>query len=111
MKKIVHLTAAGTLIALGLVAQSKDANKTEAPEVIYKRQCTGCHGADMAGQTSMGKTFKIRDLRSAEVQKQTDAQLLDAIAKGKGKMPAYENKLGHDNIQALVKYIRAQAKK
>ena len=70
-----------------------------------------CHGADGSGNTSMGKTFKLRDLRSEAVQKMTDAQLFDVIAKGKGKMPAYENNLGHDRIHAVVGYLRELAKK
>ena len=70
-----------------------------------------CHGADGAGHTGAGKTFKLRDLRSADVQQMPDAQLFDVIAKGKGKMPSYEANLGHDNIHALVKYIRGLAAK
>jgi mono/diheme cytochrome c family protein len=45
------------------------------------------------------------------VQKQTDAQLTEAIAKGKGKMPAYDGKLKDTDITGLVAYIRGLAKK
>ena len=85
---------------------SKSAAKTEPAETIYKRQCAGCHGTNGNGQTSMGKVFKLQDLGSADVQKMTDDQLFDVIARGKGKMPAYENNLGHENIHNLVKYLR-----
>ena len=52
------------------------------------------------------------DLRSDEVQKQTDAQLIDSTANGKGKkMPAYKGKLTDDQIKQLVGYIRELAKK
>ena len=50
--------------------------------------------------------MKLRDLRSAEVQKQTDAELLAVIAKGKGKMPGYEKSLGAATCTALVAHIR-----
>ncbi len=79
-------------------------------EAIFKKQCGMCHGPDGSGNTGMGKTFKLRDLRSAEVQKQTDTQLTDIIAKGKGKMPAYEANLGHDGVQSVVVYIRQLGK-
>jgi mono/diheme cytochrome c family protein len=43
---------------------------------------------------------------SADVQKQSDAELATIIAKGKGRMPAQEGKLSRDQINDLVKYIR-----
>ena len=77
---------------------------------IYKAKCAMCHGADGAGQTAMGKNMKLRDLRSAEVQKQTDAELVKWIADGKGKMPAYKGKLTPADIDALVAFIRTLKK-
>jgi mono/diheme cytochrome c family protein len=76
----------------------------------YKAKCAMCHGPDGAGQTSMGKNLKLRDLRSAEVQKQTDAELVKWIADGKGKMPAYKGKLTPAEIDALVAFIRTMKK-
>lgn len=77
---------------------------------IYKAKCAMCHGPDGAGQTPMGKNMKLRDLRSAEVQKQTDAELVKWIADGKGKMPAYKGKLTPADIDALVAFIRTLKK-
>ena len=59
----------------------------------------------------MGRTFKIQDLRSADVQKKTDAQIAEVVAKGKGKMPGYEKRLSHEQIQSVVSYVRELAKK
>ena len=78
---------------------------------IYKAKCASCHGPDGAGQTTVGKSMKVRDLRSAEVQKQTDADLQKIITDGKGKMPAYKSKLSVADISSLVAYIRGVAKK
>ena len=36
---------------------------------IFKTKCAPCHGADGSGQTPVGKNLKVKDLRSAEVQK------------------------------------------
>lgn len=83
----------------------------ESSETTYKTKCAMCHGLDGSASSPIGKKMKIRDLRSAEVQKQTDAQLLAIISKGKGKMPAYEGSLGADVCKQLVAYLRELAKK
>jgi len=74
---------------------------------IYKAKCASCHGANGAGDTAMGKAMKLRDLRSAEVQKQSDAELNKVTSDGKGKMPAYKGKLTDEEIKALVAHMRA----
>ena len=77
----------------------------------YQKKCAACHGADGKGETPMGKNFKLRDLGSDDVQKQTDAQLIDITANGKNKMPAYKGKLTDEKIKDIVDYIRAMKKK
>ena len=37
------------------------------------------------GETSVGKAMKVRDLRSADVQKQSDSDLQKVISDGKGR--------------------------
>src|SRR5690348_12412363 len=41
----------------------------------FKAKCAMCHGQDATGNTPMGKNLKIRDLTSADVQKQSDAEI------------------------------------
>jgi mono/diheme cytochrome c family protein len=74
-------------------------------------KCASCHAADGSGDTPAGKKLSVRDFRSEEVQKQTDAQLAEIINKGKNKMPAYEKSLKEAQVKELVAYIRALAKK
>ena len=100
MKK---LTAVALLFVLALAPAMLAADGA----AVYKAKCAMCHGPDGAGQTTMGKNLKLRDLRSADVQKQTDAQLNKWIADGKGKMPAYKGKLTPADIDALVAFIRS----
>lgn len=76
----------------------------------YKAKCASCHGADGKGDTGPGKAMKVKDLASGEVQKMSDADLTTAIEKGKKPMPAYEGKLSKEQIDALVKYVRALKK-
>lgn len=73
---------------------------------VYKSKCATCHGPDGAGQTAAGKSMKVRDLRAAEVQKQTDLELTKVISGGKGKMPPYGKQLSEPDIAALIAFIR-----
>lgn len=72
----------------------------------YKAKCALCHGANGAGDTPSGKSMKVRDLRSAEVQKQTDVELTKTIAGGKGKMPPYGKQLSTPEIEAVIAFVR-----
>jgi cytochrome c6 len=77
----------------------------------FKAKCAMCHGADGSGTTATGKTLKLRDLSSSDVQSQSDAQLTEIVTNGKNKMPAYKGKVTDDQIKGLVAYIRGLAKK
>jgi mono/diheme cytochrome c family protein len=74
---------------------------------VYKANCDLCHGADGSGDTGPGKAFHAKDLRSEEVQKQSDAALNEVITKGRGKMPAFGGKIHPDGVTQLVAYIRS----
>ena len=76
----------------------------------FKSKCAACHGATGAGDTAMGKNLKLRDLGSADVQKQSDEELTNIITNGKGKMPKYDGKLTKDQITDMVKYVRTLKK-
>lgn len=76
----------------------------------FKAKCAMCHGQDATGNTPMGKNFKIRDLTSADVQKQSDAEIIATITKGKNKMPEYGTKLTQGQIADLQKYVRSLKK-
>ena len=110
MKRYVQLAGkmvpgiAGALL-LGMFANPACAQNTG--ESLYKTKCAVCHGADGKGETPAGKANKQRDLGSADVQKQSDAELSAIIGSGKGKMPAYGKSLKPEQIKDLVAYIRA----
>jgi mono/diheme cytochrome c family protein len=77
------------------------------PAALYKSKCQVCHGAEGKGDTPAGQKMGAKDFHSPEVARMSDAQLIEAIKKGKGKMTGYEGKLTDDQIKALVKYIRS----
>jgi cytochrome c6 len=78
---------------------------------VYKSKCAGCHSADGSGSGAAGKAMHLRDLGSADVQKETDGELTAMIADGKGGMPGYKDKLTGEQIKGLVGFIRQLAKK
>ena len=77
---------------------------------LFKAKCAMCHGADGKGETPMGKNLKLRDLASAEVQKQTDADLKKIIDDGRGKMPPFKATLAAGDAETLVAFIRSLKK-
>ena len=91
------------LAATGLYAGADGA-------AVYKAKCSMCHGPDGTGMTAMGKSMKLRDLGSADVQKQSDKELFSVTSDGKGKMPGYKGKLSDEEINALVTFMRTLKK-
>ncbi len=75
----------------------------------YKTNCVSCHGQDGRG-SALGKSLHAADFHSAQVQQQSDPQLADVVAEGRGNMPAFATRLSKDQIDALVKYIRSLAR-
>ena len=106
MRKIAIMLALVVLVMM--VAPAAFAADSAA---LYKTKCAMCHAADGSGDTPMGKKMAAHDFRSPEIQKMTDAQLIEITTKGKNKMPGYDQKLTADEIKGLVAYICELAKK
>ena len=104
MREFSLLTLVGVsccLLAPSAMQAQSDADK------IYKTNCVLCHSADGSGGSPTGKAMHAKDLRSDEVQKQSNAALSEVITKGRGKMPAFGAKIKPDDIAKLVAYVRA----
>src|SRR5258706_16342094 len=97
-------------LALGLILPAAAQAQDDAAEV-FKTNCVLCHGANGSGATTAGKALKAKDLRSPEVQKQTNAALIKVINEGKGKMPAFADRIEADDMKKLVAYVRQLARK
>ena len=104
MKRIVLLLAAIAILLAPMATYAADG------AAVYKAKCASCHGPDGKGETSIGKSMKLRSLASADVQKTPDAELTKVITDGKGKMPAYKGKLSDDEIKGVVAFIRTLKK-
>lgn len=107
MFRIGSLLLFAFLLVLSLPLEARAQNDAAA---VFKAKCAVCHGANGDGNTNVGKGMKLRDLRSPDVQKQTDAQLNTIVCCGKGKMPGYQGKLTDDQIKQQVAYMRTLAK-
>lgn len=102
MKKAAAIFLLFGLMSLPVLAESA--------ADVYAGKCKMCHGADGAPPAAMAKSMGIKDLKSDDIQKQSDADLKTAIEKGKGKMPGFSGKLTAAQIDDLVKYIRSLKK-
>jgi cytochrome c6 len=103
----------GALLGLALYICCTSVFSAPAPAgaETFKAKCAMCHGDDASGNTPLGKRFKIRDLRSPEVQKENDERLTAIITDGKPPMPAYSKILAVEQIHQLVAYLRSIATK
>ncbi len=87
-------------------AKSKTAAASTDAQALYKSKCQVCHAADGKGSAA-GQKLGVRDFRSPEVAKESDADLIKITKQGKGKMPRFGSKLTDDQIKALIAYIRS----
>ena len=103
---IAALSTAALAVAIIAGGSSRSEGAAADGAGVFRAKCAMCHAADGSGNTAAGKAFKVRDLRSADVQRQSDDQLFEIVAKGKGKMPAFEKTLGVGTCRDLVAFIR-----
>lgn len=102
MKKFVAV-----VLALGCMSLTSFA---ESGADTYKAKCQMCHGADGTPPAAMAKGMGIKDLKSEDIQKQSDAELKTIVEKGKGKMPGFAGKLTPAQIDDVVKYVKSLKK-
>lgn len=107
--RLITLVLSFTLVFLGFDLKRSPAAAAGGADT-FKSKCATCHGPDGSGSTPMGQRLKVRDLRSPDVQKQSDADLTAIITNGKPPMPTYGKTLSAADIHELVAYIRTLAK-
>jgi len=62
------LVASLAVLAVALVL-SATTFAADSGADVFKAKCAGCHGAEGKGDTGMGKSLKLKDLGSEDVQK------------------------------------------
>jgi cytochrome c6 len=100
-KSMVILAMFALVMSIAMPAFAADGAAT------FKAKCAMCHGAD---GTKENPGMGVKSLAGADVQKNSDADLVGAVSKGKGKMPAYAGKLSDDEIKGVVAFVRTLKK-
>jgi len=102
----VFLTTLSLVVFSATAGLAADA---AAGKATYDKSCKTCHGADGTSPAAMAKMMKvdIKDLKSAEVQAMSAADLKKIISEGKGKMKPVPAAAGDaDNIAAFIKTLK-----
>ena len=76
---------------------------------LYKEHCESCHGKEGYGDGKKAGELdtEMRDFTAAEVQGQTDGELLYKSIIGRDEMPNYEKKIpSKDDQWRVVNYLR-----
>jgi mono/diheme cytochrome c family protein len=104
-------TIVATLILAGLSAASASAADAKAGQAVYDKSCKSCHGPDGTANPAIAKMMKVdmQDLKSAEVQSMTDADLKKVVTDGKGKMRPVNTVTG-SAVDDVVAYVRSLKK-
>jgi len=103
--KLVILVLVSAILSFPVMSFAADTGAE-----LFAAKCQACHGKAGDADSPMAKKFGVKPLSSLDVQKNSDADLTNIIAKGKDKMPAFAGKLTDDQIKSLVVYIRTLKK-
>ena len=111
MKKTIGNIVGKAVVCVALVVVFTCPTRAQSDaEKLYKAKCMGCHAADGSANTKAGKNTGAHDFRLPDVEKETDATLIEIITKGKKKMPKFQEKLKGKEIKELVEYVRGFSK-
>jgi mono/diheme cytochrome c family protein len=113
----ISVLLAGVGLAVVLASSAGDRSVAAAAAApasaqdVYLDKCSVCHAQDGSGNTAKGRKLKVKNARSPEVQKLSEAEMIEIVAKGKGKdMDGFEKELGSDMVKQVVSYYRSLAK-
>jgi mono/diheme cytochrome c family protein len=108
-----EITVRQILITAALAAfccAALNAADIAAGKDAYEKACKSCHGVDGAPNAGVVKMLKVEiaDLKSAEAQGHSDADLKSIITGGKGKMKPSASVTGAsvDNVIAYVRSLK-----
>jgi len=73
---------------------------------LYKAKCLMCHGANGMADSGAGKAMKVKPATDPDVKKMSEAQMIEAVRNGMGKMQPYKGKLTDAEIKDSVTYFR-----
>ncbi len=71
---------------------------------IYIAKCAACHAPDGSGNSTVGRSLRLSDIRPA-IKSMTDVQLRQIVLEGKGKMPP-NRKFDDEKVRNLTLFLR-----
>jgi cytochrome c6 len=75
-------------------------------EALYKAKCQMCHGEKGMADSGPGKAMKVKPVSDPDVKKMNEAQMIEAVKNGMGKMQPYKDKLTDAQVKDVVGYFR-----
>ena len=81
-----------------------------AVRTIYEKDCRECHGQKGEGgpvTLKDGTRLKVPSLGTGHALRHSDAEFVKQISKGGDGMPAFADKLKTEEINDMIKFIRA----
>lgn len=97
----LHSTIAATLLL------ATAAGAAQPGQDVYKAKCQMCHGANGMAESGPGKAMHVKPASDPEVKNMSEARMIAAVAKGMGKMQAYNGELSEAQIRDSVAYFRS----
>ena len=86
-----------------------DAAESDPPppsgEALYLRRCKGCHGADGAAQTTMGKTYGVDSLVGTTLSRAKIIKVLEDGVEGT-KMRSFSKKLTAEEMKRVADHVK-----
>ena len=90
-----------------------DDQTLERGALLFKQNCSMCHGATAEGDGKVGEKFAFVEpppsFAGARIQDLTPGQAYGAISRGEGFMPPFQSLLSEEDRWALVALIEASA--
>lgn len=81
-------------------------------QAIFQAKCKTCHGEKGEGKEAIAKMYKV-DVSALALNstKSSDEALKTMVQNGKGKMPAFKEKLSEDEINQVLAYVKSLSQK
>lgn len=73
---------------------------------VFLNNCARCHGPQGKGM-NVAMIGQTANLQSKEIMGRSDTDLMNVIARGKGKMPAFGSQLSAKQMSAVLSWLRA----
>ena len=81
-----------------------------ATRVVFKENCSKCHGdsGDGGPVTVDGKKLRVPSFKTGHALKHTAEDFVDQIKNGGDGMPVFKDKLKPEQVNDLVRFIRKE---